>query len=68
VLPSGLTLMVAHNIDLAERIQNLQAGEAIALKGEYEWNAQGGVLHWTHHDPSGRHATGWIKYHGQPYQ
>jgi hypothetical protein len=67
-LPSGHTLLVAHNIDLAERVADLQPGELIELHGEYVWNERGGVMHWTHHDPSGRHAAGWIKYKGRVYQ
>ncbi len=67
-LPSGHTILVAHNIDLAERIPNLQAGDAVELYGEYVWNDRGGVMHWTHRDPAGRHAAGWIKYRGHIYQ
>jgi hypothetical protein len=54
-LPSGQTLLVAHNLDLAERIPSLQKGDRVRFKGEYEWNPQGGVIHWTHDDPRGRH-------------
>jgi len=67
-LESGQTLLLAHNIDLAQRIDALRAGGIVAFYGEYEWNPKGGVIHWTHHDPQGRHPAGWIKYEGQTYQ
>ena len=67
-VPSGLTLLVAHNIDLAPRIKQLKKGKSITLYGEYEWSQKGGILHWTHHDPQGHHSDGWIDYQGRRYQ
>lgn len=67
-LNSGQTLLVAHNIDIAPRIQELQPGDEVMFRGEYEWNPDGGVIHWTHHDPAGRHSAGWLKYGGNTYQ
>lgn len=67
-LASGQTLLIAHNIDLAPRVTGLQQGDSVSFYGQYEWNSQGGLVHWTHHDPSHRHINGWLKYRGRTYQ
>ena len=67
-LRSGQTLLIAHNIDIAPRVASLRVGDSVAFDGEYEWNAKGGVIHWTHHDPGGRRASGWLKHGGRTYQ
>ena len=67
-LASGRTLLVAHNIDLAPRISGIRPGDRIEFYGEYESNPQGGVIHWTHHDPDGQHVDGWLKHKGRTYQ
>jgi hypothetical protein len=63
-----LTLLVAHNLDLAPRLEGLVPGEKVTVLGEYEWNEQGGVMHWTHDDPQGRHVAGYIEWRGRRYQ
>ena len=65
---TGQTLLIAHNIDLAPRIDSLEVGDEVEFFGEYEWNAKGGTIHWTHHDPKGRHEAGWLKHEGYVYQ
>jgi hypothetical protein len=67
-LNSGQTLLIAHNMDLAPRIADLKEGDSVEFSGEYEWNPKGGVVHWTHRDPNGRHVSGWIKHAGRVYQ
>ena len=63
----GHTVLVAHNIDLAERIP-LRLGDSVSLRGRFEWNDRGGVIHWTHHDPEGRLQGGWIRSQGELYK
>ena len=67
-LASGQTVLISHNIDLAPRLEGLGEGDSVAFNGEYVWNAEGGLVHWTHHDPAGRHVAGWLKYKGRTYQ
>jgi hypothetical protein len=67
-LSSGQTILVAHNIDLAPRISSISPGGTVTFNGEYEWNEKGGVVHWTHHDPDGKHEGGWLKAAGRTYQ
>ena len=67
-LPSGHTVLIAHNIDIAPRINSLQQGGQITFSGVFEWNDKGGVVHWTHHDPSRQHAGGYLQYNGSTYQ
>jgi len=64
----GLVVLIAHNIDLAPRVDGIRAGDTLAFHGEFEWNEKGGVVHWTHHDPGGRHADGWLRFNGRTYQ
>jgi hypothetical protein len=67
-LKSGQTVLIAHNIDIAPRVDGLQEGDGVRFYGVYLWNEKGGMIHWTHHDPQGRHVAGWIKHSGRTYQ
>ncbi len=64
---TGQTLLFAHNIDLAARVENIKVGDSVAFRGEYIYNPKGGIVHWTHRDPQGRHYGGWIKLSGKTY-
>lgn len=64
-LQSGLSLLIAHNLFIASRITPLNLGDHIDFYGEYKWNSMGGLVHWTHHDPNGHHAGGWLNHGGK---
>ena len=64
----GANILIVYNIDIAPRIENLKRGDSVEFTGEYIWNDKGGLIHWTHHDPRGHHAAGWIKHKGRTYQ
>lgn len=67
-LSSGQSVLIAHNIDLAPRVEGIREGSMISFSGEYEWNNKGGVIHWTHHDPQSQHEGGWLAYNGRKYE
>lgn len=62
------TVLIAHNIDLAPRVEKVKKGDRLEFFGEYEWNDKGGVIHWTHRDPARRHVDGWLRHQGKLYQ
>lgn len=64
---AGRTLLIAHNIDLAERIP-LGIGDRVRARGMYEWNDLGGLMHWTHHDPLGVEDGGYVRYRRKDYR
>ena len=67
-LTSGdLTLLVEHNLSIAPRAP-VAVGDHVIVHGEYIWNAQGGLIHFTHHDPEGRHEGGFIQDNGTVYE
>ncbi len=60
-------LEIVDNVALAPRVPVLP-GDRIEVRGEYVPHSQHGPLvHWTHHDPTHRHADGFIQLHGQVY-
>lgn len=61
------TLLIAHNIDLAQRVP-VSLGDRVRVRGMYEWNDLGGLMHWTHHDPYGVETGGYIRYRTKSYE
>lgn len=62
------TVLIVHNIDVSQRLDDLRKGDRISVKGEYEWNDRGGLIHWTHKDPRNSHEDGWIDYRNVRYE
>lgn len=67
-LSNAQTILIVHNIDIAPRVAAIALKESIFIHGEYIWNSEGGLIHWTHHDPGGSHEDGWILYQGKTYR
>ncbi|MDP9017562.1 MAG: DUF3465 domain-containing protein [Candidatus Eremiobacteraeota bacterium] len=60
-------IQIIDNVDLAPRIP-VQPGDRVDVRGEYVSDpGKGPIVHWTHHDPSGKHPDGFIRLHGQVY-
>ncbi|MGZ7031830.1 MAG: DUF3465 domain-containing protein, partial [Thermoanaerobaculia bacterium] len=47
---------------------SLRTGDQVAFRGEYVWNPKGGLVHWTHRDPTSHHQPGWLKHNGETFQ
>jgi hypothetical protein len=73
----GFLLKLNKQCDLLLRIEvntsitgpvPLRPGESVEIKGEYDTDSTGGVIHWTHHDPEGRHVNGYLIAAGKTYR
>src|SRR5947207_2833149 len=61
------TVLVDNNVTIGQRAP-VAPGDDVIVHGEYVWNDQGGLIHFTHHDPAPAHEGGWIELHGMRYQ
>ena len=64
----NITILIAHNIDLAPRVPDIHKGDWISFKGEYIYTPKGGTVHWTHKDLRGHHQAGYLKHNGIVYE
>lgn len=55
---SGQTLLIVNDVSIGQRVPAV-AGDAVTVHGQYIWDPQGGLVHFTHHDPEGG-TGGWI--------
>ena len=60
------TVLIENNVDIGKRVP-LATGDDVVVHGEYVWNDQGGLIHFTHHDPAHTHEDGWIEVKGVRY-
>ena len=63
----GLTVRVEDNVDLTGPIPLIE-GESVDVRGEYVYDARGGIVHYTHRDPRGRHPAGYVRVGDKLYQ
>jgi len=64
---STQTVLVDNNVTIGQRAP-VMPGDNVIVHGEYVWNDQGGLIHFTHHDPAPAHEGGWIELKGERYQ
>lgn len=62
----GITCEIDHNLTLAPRAP-VSPGTVVVIKGQYEPDPQGCVIHYTHHSTSAHHESGYIEVAGQQY-
>lgn len=58
---------IVDNVDIAPRLP-VRPGDRIDVRGEMVHDpGRPPVVHWTHHDPQGRHQAGFIRLRGRVY-
>ncbi len=63
----GRRIEIVDNVAIAPRIP-VNVGDRIAVQGELVPQTRyGPLVHWTHHDPDGAHADGFIDLGGRRY-
>ena len=72
----GFLLKLRSGCTLAVRIETnvaftgpipLRSGDAVVVRGEYEYDSNGGVIHFTHRELRGHHASGYVETGGRFY-
>jgi hypothetical protein len=58
---------IVDNVGIAPRVP-VQPGDSIEVRGEMVHDpGRAPIVHWTHHDPGGHHASGFIRFQGRVY-
>lgn len=63
---TGFTLLIVNDVSIGTRAP-VTAGAHVVVRGQYEWDSEGGLLHFTHHAEGGG-TGGWILLGSQVYQ
>jgi Protein of unknown function (DUF3465) len=67
VLTRAGPLEVVDNVEVAPRCP-VTLGDRVEISGEMVHDpGRPPIVHWTHHDPTGRHPSGFIRLHGKLY-
>lgn len=67
-LSTDITILIAHNIDLAPRVP-IKVGDTLRFRGEYEWTDKGGTIHFTHRPRfQRRQPGGWVDHDGTRFE
>jgi len=64
--PNGHVVLIRHNLNETPRVPVWNSSQ-VRVRGEYDWSVNGGVIHWTHDDPTGQREGGWIEFQGERY-
>jgi hypothetical protein len=62
----ALTLRVETNTAFTGPIP-LRVGERVTVKGEFDYDTDGGVIHWTHRAMGSHHQSGYVEAGGRFY-
>lgn len=61
----GQTVLIVNDVSIGQRVP-VTVGGKVGVKGQYIWDSQGGLVHFTHHDDSGG-PGGWILWQGRVF-
>jgi Protein of unknown function (DUF3465) len=63
--PSGQTVLIVNDVSIGQRVP-VHGGASVIVRGQYIWDPQGGLLHFTHHAQGGGQ-SGWIEFQNTVY-
>jgi hypothetical protein len=61
---SGQTILIENDVSVGHRVP-VHHGDVVVVRGQYIWNALGGLIHFTHSGGPGE--GGWILYRNKVY-